>query len=332
MKEEIENIKRKFNKDLRNSAKSGLLNNLYLEYLGKKGLINSLLSQIPNLLDKDKKIIGPKINELKIFIEKEINKARTVFEKQKDLEWVDFTIPGNKIKTGRYHPTTLIIRELNNFFRYYGYSVAEGPEIETDEYNFEKLNLPKDHPARDLQDSLYIKEPDILLRTHSSSVETRVMTSTKPPIRIVVPGKCYRNESANKSNSAIFYQYEGLAIDKNINMGNLKFTLEEMAKFLYGNDVKTRFRCKYYPQVEPGVGLDIKCTFCEGSGCSVCKYRGFIELVGAGMVHPKALESCGIDHKVYSGFAFGVGLDRIVMTKFNIPDIRYLYSGIMVYV
>jgi len=332
MKEKIESLKRKFNNDLQNYIKSGLLDNLYLEYLGKKGAINSLLSQIPNLLEEDKKIIGPKINELKVFIEREINKARAVSEKQKDLEWVDFTVPGNKTKTGHYHPTTLTIRELNNFFRYYGYSVAEGPEIETDEYNFEKLNLPKDHPARDLQDSLYIKEPDILLRTHSSSVETRVMTSTKPPIRIVVPGKCYRNESTNKSNSAIFYQYEGLAIDKDINMTNLKFTLEEMAKFLYGNDVKTRFRCKYYPQVEPGVGLDIKCTFCKGSGCSVCKYIGWIELLGAGMVHPKALESCGINHKIYSGFAFGIGLDRIVMTKFNISDIRFLYSGVMVYV
>jgi len=220
MKEKIEKIKRKFNKDLQDYIKSSLLDSLYLEYLGKKGIVNNLLSQIPNLLDEDKKIVGPKINELKVFIEKEINKARAVFEKQKDLEWVDFTTPGNKVKTGHYHPTTLIIRELNNFFRYYGYSVAKGPEIETDEYNFEKLNLPKDHPARDLQDSLYIKEPDILLRTHSSSVETRVMTSTKPPIRIVVPGKCYRNESTNKSNSAVFYQYEGLAIDKNINMTN----------------------------------------------------------------------------------------------------------------
>lgn len=332
MEEKIEHLKTKFNKDLKDSIISNKLDNLHLKYLGKKGLINHLLSQIPALPDSKKKLVGPKVNKLKLFIEKEINKSRENVKREMDRSWLDFTIPGSKVSVGHFHPTTLTIRELNNFFKYFGYSVAEGPEIETDEYNFEKLNLPKDHPARDLQDSLYIKEPDILLRTHTSSVETRIMTSKKPPIRVVVPGKCYRNESTNKSNNSIFYHYEGLAIDKGINITHLKFTLESMARFLYGKNVTTRFRCKYYPQVEPGVGLDIKCTFCNGAGCSVCKYRGFIELAGAGMVHPKALESCGINHKVYSGFAFGIGLDRIVMTKFNISDIRFLYSGIMVYV
>lgn len=244
---------------------------------------------------------------------------------------IDLTTPGLKPNFGYLHPTTQTINRLNNFFRYHGFSVMDGPEIETDENNFEKLNLPKNHPARDLQDTLYITDPDILLRTHTSSVEVATMLKYKPPIRIVVPGKCYRNETANSTNGALFYQYEGLYIDKTVTMANLKWILIEFAKYIYGNNIKTRFRCKYYPQVEPGVGLDIKCPFCKGEGCTVCKHRGYIELLGAGMVHPNALLACGIDNKVYAGFAFGMGLDRIVMTSFGINDIRVLYNGDLVY-
>jgi len=327
----VNELKLRFSEQLKQTKSKQGFDALYLEYLGKKGVINRALKTLPQLSDEQRRIDGPKINALKNHIAKEISEQRRNLEEQHKNEWLDYTVPGQRIRTGHYHPTTIMINALNNFFRYYGYSIAEGPEIETDEFNFEKLNLPKDHPARDLQDTLYIREPEILLRTHSSSVETRVMSSQKPPIRVVVPGKCYRNESVNKTNGAIFYQYEGLAIDKEVNMTNLKFTLEAMAKFLYGENIETRFRCKYYPQVEPGAGLDIKCTFCKGRGCGVCKQRGWIELLGSGMVHPNALESCGINHKIYSGFAFGIGLDRIVMTKFNIADIRSLYGGVLVY-
>jgi len=220
---------------------------------------------------------------------------------------------------------------LNSFFRYYGYSVYEGPEVEFNEYNFEKLNLPKDHPARSLADTLFISEPNIMLRTHTSSVETRAMTNEDLPLRIVVPGKVFRNETTNATNNSMFYQYEGLVVDKNVSMAELKGTLDKFIKFLYGVETKTRFRCKYYPQVEPGAGLDIQCLFCNSKGCTVCKFRGWVEVLGCGMVHPNVLRSCGIDHKKWSGFAFGMGLDRIVMLKYGIDDIRKLYSGELVF-
>jgi phenylalanyl-tRNA synthetase alpha chain len=223
------------------------------------------------------------------------------------------------------------MRKINSFFRYYGYSVYEGPEIETNEFNFEKLNLPKDHPARELADTLYIQEPEILLRTHTSSVEARALTKEELPLRIVVPGKVYRNETENTTNNSMFYQYEGLVVDKNMSMADLKGTLNAFVRFLYGDDVKTRFRCKYYPQVEPGAGLDVQCTFCHGKGCQVCKYRGYIEVLGAGMVHPNMLKNCNVDTKIWNGFAFGMGFDRLVMLSYGINDVRKLYNGELVF-
>ncbi len=304
-----------------------------LSILGKHGAINTYAKEVRSLDAEGRKSFGQTLNKLKVEVTTLIA-ARTqelAAEAAQTLVITDPSIPGIAQDAPNLHPTTLVIRHIMGYFTRLGYSVYEGPEIETDEYNFDKLNLPPDHPARDLQDTLYISEPEYLLRTHTSSVETRCMTAESLPIRILAPGKCYRNESTNASNNAIFYQLEGLFVDKGIHMGHLKATLEGFAKHLYGADVKTRFRCKYYPQVEPGAGMDIACQICGAVGCAVCKYRGWIEALGAGMVHPEALRKCGIDPTVYSGFAFGMGLDRLVMMKYGITDIRKLYSGELVW-
>ena len=323
----INSIKQSFQTDLNLINESISLDNCRVKYLGRSGLVNQAFRSIDKSNIKEE---SKDLNLLKTFIE------NSLLEKENSLTRIevqpldDPTLPGTRQKIGHLHPTTQIIRSMNDFFKRQGFSVYEGPEIENDEYCFDKLNLPKDHPARELTDTLYISEPELLLRCHTSSVETRCMTNEKLPIRIVVPGKVYRNENSNATNNAMFYQYEGLVVDKGISMAHLKSTLIEFVKFLYGPDTITRFRCKYYPQVEPGAGLDIQCQFCFGKGCSVCKYRGFIEALGSGMVHPNVLKKCGIDPKIYTGFAFGMGLDRLVMLKYKINDIRKLYNGELV--
>lgn len=303
---------------------------LHVKYFGKKQGVFTKLSQIMReLAPEDRKAAGQILNATKSAVETRIAEL-SASEEANPLDSIDTTLPGIRPKIGQLHPTTQVLRSMNAFFRYLGYSVYQGPEIETDEYNFNKLNLPMDHPARELQDTLYISEPDVLLRTHTSSVETRALTHEQLPLRIVVPGKVYRNETSNATNNSTFYQYEGLVVDRNLSMADLKGTLVAFAKFLYGEDVKTRFRCKYYPQVEPGAGMDIQCSFCHGEGCMVCKHRGWIEVLGSGMVHPNMLRKCGIDPEEWTGFAFGMGLDRLVMLKHGINDVRKLYNGELV--
>lgn len=304
---------------------------LRIKYLGKKGSTTLLLKSLQGLSLKDKKIYGPILNELKKSQESALkNKAVELAARNLKHE-SDLTIPGQIKPTGRLHPTTVIIREMNEFFRYHGFSIGEGPEIEDVEYNFRRLNLPEGHPATDLQDSLFIQEPNLLLRTHTSSVETRILSNYQPPLRVVVPGKCYRNETNSVTNTSFFYQYQGFVVDDGINMGHLKDILTQFHQFLFGTDVKLRFRYKYYPEVSPGMGVDMECQFCRGKGCQVCKYRGYIEVLGSGMIHSNTLHACGIDPEIYSGFAFGMGLDRLVMSKYGITDIRKLYGGEIAY-
>ena len=332
MENQIQEIKTSFSKDLSLAKNQGELDALYLKYLGKKGSTTELLKGLQGLTLQDKKIYGPILNELKKS-QSEAIASKTIELKNRNTGLLDYdlTIPGHVIPSGHLHPTTTIIREMNEFFRYQGFSIGEGPEIEDVEYNFRRLNLPDGHPATDLQDSLFIEEPSLLLRTHTSSVETRMLSNYKPPMRVVVPGKCYRNETTSITNSAFFYQYQGFVVDKGITMGHLKDTLTKFHQFLFGDDVKLRFRYKYYPEVSPGMGVDMECRFCHGSGCQVCKYRGFIEVLGSGMIHYNTLKACGIDPEVYSGFAFGMGLDRMVMSKYGIKDIRKLYGGELAY-
>jgi phenylalanyl-tRNA synthetase alpha chain len=327
---EIPKISTQFQIDL-DAVKSQVeLDTIYLKYLGKKGITTEIMSGLRGLSLQDKKIYGPILNELKKS-QDELIKAKLSTITSNLTPNLDLTIPGHPQPTGRLHPTTVIIREMNEFFRYQGFSIVEGPEIETAEYNFRKLNLPEGHPATDLQDTLYVEEPNLLMRTHTSSIETRILSSNKPPIRAVGPGKVYRNETTTATNGSFFHHYQGFVVDKGITMGHLKDTLTKFHQFLFGDDVVLRFRYKYYPEVSPGMGVDMQCRFCGGSGCQVCKFRGFIEVLGSGMIHYNTLKACGIDPEIYSGFAFGMGLDRLVMSKYGITDIRKLYGGEIVY-
>jgi len=268
-----------FNVDLEQAKKTGKFDGLYLKYLSKThGLLTQKIKELPGLSPEEKKEMGPKLNELKKYIEESIEQGRKDYQQaQISNANIDLTIPYPPINTGYLHPTTQIIRQMNDFFRYYGFSIGEGPEIETAEYNFRRLNLPEGHPATDLQDTLFVSEPDILLRTHTSSIESRVLENFKPPIRVVVPGKCYRNETANLTSSSFFHHYQGVVVDKGITIQNLKWMMEIFHKYLFGDDVELRFRYKYYPEVSPGMGVDVKCRFCGGEGCGVCKQRGWAE-------------------------------------------------------
>ncbi len=299
---------------------------LHITYLGKKGEINKLLKDIVKL-DKDQKIqFAREINKLKKSILADINELRNKTADKISTE-IDLTVPTNKTPVGHLHPINYVLNQVYQFFHYYGFSVYDGPEIEDDYHNFEVMGVPKDHPARELQDTLYIMEPEVLLRTQTSSIEARVLEENEPPIRFVVGGKVFRNETNNRTNSSVFHQFQGVYVDKNVTMGNLKWMFTKALQFILGDDIKIRFRAKYYPEVEPGLSPDILCSFCGGKGCEVCKYRGWIEIAGGGMIHPETLRKTGINPKEYSGFAFGWGLDRVVMSRFGIDDIRTLFNG-----
>ena len=334
MEQKIVDIQNKFSNKLSTLNALNDLDTLYLTYLGKKGIVNNLMKDLQGYTLEDKKKYGPLLNELKKSIESTIEAKKAELAASNSKSNIDLTIPGVITPTGRLHPTTTIIREMNEFFHYLGFSIGEGPELEDVEYNFRRLNLPEGHPATDLQDSLFVDEPQYLMRTHTSSVETRMLSQyhDQLPLRVVVPGKCYRNETNSATNTSFFYQYQGFVVDKGITIQHLKDTLTKFHKFLFGDDVKLRFRYKYYPEVSPGMGVDMQCKFCSGAGCSVCKYRGFIEVLGSGMIHYNTMKACGIDPEVYTGYAFGMGLDRLVMSKYGIKDIRKLYGGELVYV
>ncbi len=331
MREEIINCKNQALAQIMSSSNSNELEEIRIAYLGRSGKLTSLIRGIKEVPEEDRGQVGILINQAKNTIIEEIANKKNSF-KITVRKWFDPTIPGIKQKIGHLHPTSIVISEMLDIFKNLGFSVMEGPEIETDHYNFELLNLPKDHPARSLQDVLYIEEPEILLRSHTSSVEARCLEKLKPPFRVVVAGKCYRFENVNASNNAMFYHFQGFALQKWLSMADLKGTLFRFVKTYFGKDRKIRYRCKYYPEVEPSVGLDLDCKFCKQKGCPVCKGRGWIEMLGAGMIHPKILKNFGYNPKEISGFAFGIGLDRIVMDKFKIKDIRSLYNGDISYV
>jgi phenylalanyl-tRNA synthetase alpha chain len=325
-----EQIKSELQKEVKSAKSKQTLTEIKLKYLGKSGIINKLAAQIKDIPNEERATFGQKLNALKTVIEEALVEASKEFSgKKKSNVNISTPIKANYLPT--LHPTTLVIRDLTNFFKYYGFSVLEGPEIEDDFHNFEMMGVPKDHPARELQDTLYIKEPELLLRTHTSNVEARILEAKELPVRVVTPGKVFRNETTNKSNGAVFYQFQGVYVDTNVTMGHLKWMFEKALKYILGDDTIIRFRSKYYPEVEPGLSPDIQCKFCSGKGCDVCKQRGWIEIAGGGMIHPSTFEKAGIDNKKYSGFAFGWGLDRVVMTKYKIPDQRMLYSGSLIY-
>lgn len=294
------------------------------QLLGPKSELGKHIKLLPKLSPSDRGKAGRIVQDIKTTLSTAIINH---LAQSSTLPPIDVTVPGILPSVGHYHPTTLVIREMNAIFSRMGFSTYSGPEIENDEYNYNRVNLPKDHPARDLQDTLYIAEPDIILRTHTSSVEAHILETMTPPYRFVIPGKVYRYENMNASNNVMFFQYQGLAVGEGITLAQLKWTLNTFVHSFFGKDRETRFRCKYYPEVEPGVGVDISCSFCNKRGCSVCKGRGWIEMLGAGMIHPNMLRQVQLDPDKISGFAWGMGLDRIVMQRWNIPDIRSLYNG-----
>ncbi|KKQ50610.1 MAG: Phenylalanine-tRNA ligase alpha subunit [Candidatus Woesebacteria bacterium GW2011_GWB1_38_5] len=329
MKEELNNLKNNALAQIIEAGGINTLEELRISYLGRNGSVNKFFKELGKLDSDDRKDFGILLNETKKTIEEAIGDKEQKLTQtlSKGDKYFDPSIPGEKYKIGHLHPTTIVINEMFDIFKHLGFSNIEGPEIESDKFNFEILNLPKDHPARSLQDALFIQEPEVVLRTHTSSVESRALTEYKPPFRFVVAGKCYRYENVNASNNAMFYQFQGFALQEGLSMADLKGTLIYFVKKFFGEDREIRARCKYYPEVEPGMGVDIDCRFCKKKGCSVCKGRGWIEMLGSGMIHPNILKNLGYKTEEMSGFAFGMGLDRIVMDRFGIPDIRSLYNG-----
>lgn len=330
MDKSLETVKNKYLQKISEVNSALDLEQLRIEILGRNGEINKLFSQIRTATNPRE--YGQQLNQLKNELEsallsKNISEIKTDKNSKIDLPAAALA------KIGHLHPITQTERELNAVFKKLGFSVYNSPEIVTDEFNFEGLNVPKDHPARDMQDSIYIKEPEYLLRTQTSAIEAYLLKQKKDnlPIRAAFPGSVFRNEKVNRSNHFVFHQYQAVVVDKNITMKDLIGTMDLMFKTLYGQNVVVRYHCKYYPEVEPGVGPDMQCFSCHGKGCPLCKYAGWIEMGGSGMIHPKVLEKAGIDSKIWSGFAFGMGLDRWTMAQKNIKDIRTLMGGNLAY-
>jgi len=310
------------------------LDELYKKYLGKKGEITLALKDLGKMSEKEKKEKAPLIQSLKREVEEEISK------KSKELkrveagegitgEWVDVTAPGHKKESGHLHPLTIVQDKINEIFGSLGFEIVEGPEIENEWYNFDALNIPKDHPARDLWDTFWLKPENakMLLRTHTSPVQIRYMESHQPPLRIIAPGRVFRHEASDASHDIQFYQLEGLMVGRDINVGNFKSVINTFLSEMFAGEVKTRLRPSFFPFVEPGFEVDMSCINCDGQGCSVCSQTGWLEMMGAGMVHPNVFKAIGYNPGDWQGFAFGVGIDRIAMMKYKIDDIRLFYAG-----
>lgn len=313
------------------AADTAALENIRVGLLGKKGELTAVLKQMGALPAEERPVIGAFANEVRAGIEAALEKAGAVIAekelaKRLQAETADVTLPGVPFRTGRRHPMQTVLDDVVRIFLGMGFQVAEGPEIETAYYCFDALNTGPDHPARDPQDTFYFDD-DTILRTQTSSVQIRVMENAKPPIRIISPGKCYRKDEVDATHSAHFHQIEGLVVDKGVTMGDLKGTLQTMMEGLYGSGVKLRFRPHHFPYTEPSAEVDLQCFACRGGGCRMCKAEGWIEMLGSGMVHPEVLRRCGIDPEVYSGFAFGVGIERLTLMRYKINDMRLLYEN-----
>lgn len=330
MKEKIESIKSAALLAIEQATTSSGLNDVRVRFLGKSGEITSLMKLLGTVSKEERPAMGKALNDVRVQIESALDAKTAVVEeseKQARLaaEAVDVTLPGKTPAKGSLHPLTLVREDILRVFLGMGFSVAEGPEIESDLYNFQLLNVPKDHPARDMQDTFYVND-NFVLRTHTSPMQARIMTTTQPPIRVVIPGRVYRSDD-DASHSPIFHQIEGLAVDKHITVGDLEGCLQTFAEQMFSSDTRIRLRPSYFPFTEPSVEVDVTCAICHGKGCRVCKGTGWVEILGAGIVNPAVLEMCGIDSKEYSGFAFGLGLERIAMIKYGIPNIKLFYEN-----
>ena len=333
MREKLEQIKAEALEALKKVSSAEELDGLRVKYLGKKGEITGILKQMGKLSPEERPVIGQMANKIRADIEDSITAASGVIrekmlEQKLKMEKLDVTIPGTEVPMGHKHPMTIVLDEVKDIFVGMGFTIAEGPEVELSVYDFDKLNIPEGHTVREWQDTFYITEDErVHLRCQTSPVQVRVMEVTKPPIRIISPGRVYRKDEVDATHSPMFHQIEGLVVDKGITMGDLKGTLNALVAKLYGPEAKTRFRPHHFPFTEPSCEVDVQCFACGGEGCRVCKGEGWIELLGAGMVHPKVLAGCGIDPDEYSGFAFGVGLERVAMRRFGITDMRLIYEN-----
>ncbi|MCK4715290.1 MAG: phenylalanine--tRNA ligase subunit alpha [Candidatus Marinimicrobia bacterium] len=326
--ERIKEVRRQLKEDLskvQNTFQS--IEDFRLKYIGKKGRIPFLFRDFSALGAAEKREIGKILNILKQDAEEAVQNLKDRFaDSQSRGGEFDYTLPGMSFSQGHLHPVTQTMNRICDIFREMSFGIEFGPEVETDFYNFQALNFPDNHPARDMQDTFFI-EDDILLRTHTSPVQIRTMLKQKPPIRILAPGRVFRNEAINSRSYCVFHQVEGLYVDENVTFGELKVTIEVFAKKFFGKDVKLRFRPSYFPFTEPSAEVDISCIICGGKGCRLCKYTGWLEIMGCGMVHPNVLNTCGIDSEKYTGYAFGMGPDRITLLKYGINDIRLLFEG-----
>ncbi|MFW6381318.1 MAG: phenylalanine--tRNA ligase subunit alpha [Bacillota bacterium] len=331
MEQELQEIEQEASAAFEQVNNLDQLEELRVKYLGKKGKIADIFSRMSGVPDEKKPVIGRKTNQLKSKIQDMHNNKHEELQelaKQKQLkeETIDITLPGTRPAVGHFHPLTQIIEDVEEIFLGLGFSIAEGPEVESEYYNFEALNIPENHPARDLQDTLYLDDT-YLLRTHTSPVQIRTMEQAEPPIRIIAPGRVYRSDELDASHSPVFHQIEGLVVDRDISFSDLKGSIRIFIKELFGEDRDIRFRPSYFPFTEPSAEVDISCNVCGGSGCTLCSYTGWLELMGSGMVHPNVLRMSGYDPREYSGFAFGMGWDRITLMKCGIDDIRVLYEN-----
>ncbi len=340
MLEKIAQTKSKAIEELSSPSNLKELEDWRVRYLGKKSTLTQILRGLAALPFEQRKAVGASANEVKALLERRYREKKETLkqaayqemERTLTVEKIDVTLPGRPIPLGRLHPTTQVLREICSIFVALGFQVVEGPDVEWDYYNFEALNIPADHPARDMWATFWVdyqtesgKRP-MLLRTHTSPMQIRVMEKTRPPVRVVVPGKCYRYEATDATHETMLYQIEGLAVDENITLADLKGTLFEFARRLFGPERQVRFRCDYFPFVEPGVEMAIDCFACGGSGCRLCGESGWIEILGAGMVHPDVLRRVDYNPETYTGFAFGLGVERIAMLRYGIDDIRLFYS------
>lgn len=331
MKEQLEAIRQKALNELENAASIHDIEAVRIKFLGKKGELTGILKQMGKLSAEERPVVGQLANVIRSEIEAKIEEdskaiAQKLQAEKLKAEKIDVTLPGKAKVLGSRHPLTVVLDDIKDIFIGMGFDIVDGPEVEKDYYNFEALNIPKDHPARDTQDTFYINE-NIVLRTQTSPVQVRVMEKQQPPIRIISPGRVFRSDAVDATHSPLFHQIEGLVVDKGVSFADLKGTLEIFIKQLYGEDSVVRFRPHHFPFTEPSAEVDVQCFNCHGAGCPLCKGEGWIEILGCGMVHPKVLETCNIDPEVYSGFAFGLGLERIAMRRYNINDLRLFFEN-----
>jgi phenylalanyl-tRNA synthetase alpha chain len=329
MQEQIDKIKKSFTDELSRAQDIAAIENIRSRYLSRKGMIAALFGELKEVPASERPKMGQAVNELKTALQSQFDqKKESLTGAAGDAEKPDLTLPGRRMYTGRRHPLTSTLEEIKFIFLSMGFNVEDGPEIETDYYNFEALNMPRDHPARDMQDTLYITD-DIVLRTHTSPVQIRVMEKNLPPVRIIAPGRVYRRDTPDASHSPFFHQVEGLVVDEGINFGDLKGVITAFAHKMFGSDIKVRFRPSFFPFTEPSAEYDFLCVFCHGKGCRVCKNTGWVEISGAGMVDPNVFGYVNYDMEKYTGYAFGMGIDRIAMLKYGINDIRMFFDNDM---